>query len=69
MRVSESEEAMRESRIRRTKTVCTYCESAAVRCLDEGSTYLKVEPLDGPANGIHMRQGKFAWDISTARSD
>ncbi len=25
MRVSEIESAMRESRIRRTKTVCTYC--------------------------------------------
>jgi formate dehydrogenase major subunit len=25
LRVSKAEEAMRESRIRRTKTVCTYC--------------------------------------------
>ena len=64
MRVSESEEAMRESRIRRTKTVCTYC---GVGCSFDIWTkdrhILKVEPLDGPANGISTCvKGKFAWD-------
>ena len=64
MRVSESEEAMRESRIRRTKTVCTYC---GVGCSFDVWTkdrhILKVEPLDGPANGISTCvKGKFAWD-------
>jgi formate dehydrogenase major subunit len=64
MRLSEAEEAMRESRIRRTKTVCTYC---GVGCSFDVWTkdrhILKIEPLDGPANGISTCvKGKFAWD-------
>jgi formate dehydrogenase major subunit len=64
MRVSEAEEAMRESRIRRTKTVCTYC---GVGCSFDVWTrdrhILKVEPLEGPANGVSTCvTGKFAWD-------
>ncbi|MDX6577431.1 MAG: formate dehydrogenase major subunit, partial [Blastocatellia bacterium] len=64
MRVSEAEEAMRKSRIRRTKTVCTYC---GVGCSFDVWTkdrhILKVEPLEGPANGISTCiKGKFAWD-------
>ncbi len=64
MRVSEAEKAMRESRIRRTKTVCTYC---GVGCSFDVWTkdrhILKVAPLDGPANGISTCiKGKFAWD-------
>ena len=64
LRVSEAEEAMRESRIRRTKTVCTYC---GVGCSFDVWTkdrhILKVEPLDGPANGVSTCvKGKFAWD-------
>jgi formate dehydrogenase major subunit len=64
MRVSEAEEAMRESRIRRTKTVCTYC---GVGCSFDVWTkdrhILKIEPQDGPVNGISTCiKGKFAWD-------
>jgi formate dehydrogenase major subunit len=64
LRVSEAEEGMRESRIRRTKTVCTYC---GVGCSFDVWTkdrhILKVEPRDGPANGISTCvKGKFAWD-------
>jgi formate dehydrogenase major subunit len=64
LRVSEAEEGMRESRIRRTKTVCTYC---GVGCSFDVWTkdrhILKVEPGDGPANGISTCiKGKFAWD-------
>ena len=64
MRVSEAEEGMRESRIRRTKTVCTYC---GVGCSFDVWTkdrhILKVEPLEGPANGVSTCvKGKFAWD-------
>lgn len=64
MRVSEAEEAMRASRIRRTKTVCTYC---GVGCSFDVWTkdrhILKVEPQDGPANGVSTCvKGKFAWD-------
>jgi formate dehydrogenase major subunit len=64
MQVSQAEAAMREARIRRTKTVCTYC---GVGCSFDVWTkdrhILKVEPADGPANGISTCvKGKFAWD-------
>src|SRR3984957_9592707 len=64
MRLSEAEAAMRESRIRRTKTVCTYC---GVGCSFDLWTkdrhILKVEPAEGPANGISTCiKGKFAWE-------
>jgi formate dehydrogenase major subunit len=63
--LSEAEAAMRESRIRRTKTVCTYC---GVGCSFDVWTkdrkILKVEPAEGPANGISTCvKGKFAWDF------
>jgi formate dehydrogenase major subunit len=69
MRVSEAEEAMRESRIRRTKTVCTYC---GVGCSFDVWTkdrhILKIEPFDGPANGVSTCvKGKFAWDHINSR--
>ena len=64
LRISEAEAAMREPRIRRTKTVCTYC---GVGCSFDMWTkdrhILKVEPANGPANGISTCiKGKFAWD-------
>jgi formate dehydrogenase major subunit len=63
--LSEAEAAMRESLIRRTKTVCTYC---GVGCSFDIWTkdrhILKVEPSEGPANGISTCvKGKFAWDF------
>src|SRR4051812_10572436 len=65
LKVSEAEAAMRESRIRRTKTVCTYC---GVGCSFDVWTkdrhILKVEPEHGPANGISTCiKGKFGWDF------
>jgi formate dehydrogenase major subunit len=65
MKLSEAESAMRESRVRRTKTVCTYC---GVGCSFDVWTkdrqILKVEPLAGPTNGISTCvKGKFAWDF------
>ena len=56
---------MREHRIRRTKTVCTYC---GVGCSFDVWTkdrhILKVEPEHGPANGISTCvKGKFGWDF------
>src|SRR5262249_16963831 len=64
MQVSEAEAAMRNARIRRTKTVCAYC---GVGCTFDIWTkdrhILKVEPGEGPANGISTCvKGKFAWD-------
>ncbi len=63
--VSEAEAAMRTSRIRRTKTVCTYC---GVGCSFDLWTkdrhILKVEPAEGPANGVSTCvKGKFGWDF------
>jgi formate dehydrogenase major subunit len=65
MRVSEAESAMRTSRVRRTKTVCTYC---GVGCSFDVWTkdrhILKVAPENGPTNGISTCvKGKFGWDF------
>ena len=61
--LSEIEAEMRKARVKRTKTVCTYC---AVGCSFEVWTrdrhILKIEPTHGPANGISTCvKGKFAW--------
>ena len=65
MKVSEVESAMRDTRVRRTKTVCTYC---GVGCSFDVWTkdrhILKVEPSEGHANGVSTCiKGKFAWDF------
>jgi formate dehydrogenase major subunit len=62
--LSDMEAAMRNARVKRTKTVCTYC---GVGCTFDIWTrdrhILKVEPMHGPANGISTCiKGKFAWD-------
>ena len=67
LQVSEIESAMREQRIRSTKTVCTYC---GVGCSfdvwtgtgDKAREILKVEPALGAANGVSTCiKGKFGW--------
>ncbi|MCP8969576.1 formate dehydrogenase subunit alpha [Ectobacillus ponti] len=64
--ISEMESAMRRARIKRTKTVCTYC---GVGCSFEMWTkdrhILKVEPqAHAPVNGISTCvKGKFGWDF------
>jgi len=65
LKVSDADHAMREHRIRRTKTVCTYC---GVGCSFDIWTkdrhILKVVPEHGPANGISTCiKGKFGWDF------
>ncbi|HVV73908.1 MAG TPA: molybdopterin-dependent oxidoreductase, partial [Verrucomicrobiae bacterium] len=65
LKLSESESAMRDSRIRRTKTVCTYC---GVGCSFDVWTkdrhILKIAPEKGPANGVSTCiKGKFGWDF------
>jgi len=65
LKLSEAESAMRESRIRRTKTVCTYC---GVGCSFDVWTkdrhILKIAPEHGAANGISTCiKGKFGWDF------
>lgn len=64
--VSLIDMAMRQSEIKKTKTVCTYC---GVGCSFEMWTrdrhILKVQPVaDAPANGISTCvKGKFGWDF------
>jgi formate dehydrogenase major subunit len=63
LQISEAEAAMRAHRIRRTKTVCTYC---GVGCSFDVWTkdrhILKIAPEHGPANGISTCvKGKFGW--------
>jgi len=63
--LSEVESEMRHTRVKRTKTVCTYC---GVGCSFDIWTHereiLKVEPAHGPANGISTCvKGKFGWDF------
>ncbi|MEA2539053.1 MAG: formate dehydrogenase major subunit [Acidobacteriaceae bacterium] len=65
LKVSEAESVMRESRTRKTKTVCTYC---GVGCSFDVWTrdrhILKIEPEEGPTNGISTCvKGKFGWDF------
>ena len=67
--VSEAEAAMRTTRVRRTKTVCTYC---GVGCSFDVWTkdrhILKVEPAEGPANAVSTCiKGKFAWDFVNSK--
>ncbi len=63
MQISDAEEQMREHRIRRTKTVCTYCGvGCSFDIWTKDRRILKVEPEHGPANGISTCvKGKFGW--------
>ncbi|MEH7502763.1 formate dehydrogenase subunit alpha [Neobacillus drentensis] len=64
--VSEVEAAMRDTRTKKTKTVCTFC---GVGCTFEvwtkGREILKVEPVEqSPVNSISSCvKGKFGWDF------
>ncbi|MEO8737794.1 MAG: molybdopterin-dependent oxidoreductase, partial [Edaphobacter sp.] len=63
--LSDIEAEMRNARVKRTKTVCTYC---GVGCSFDVWTrdrhILKIDPMHGPANGISTCiKGKFAWDF------
>ncbi|WP_462413538.1 formate dehydrogenase subunit alpha [Neobacillus sp. Marseille-QA0830] len=64
--ISEMEAAMRENRIKRTKTVCTYCGvGCSFEVWTKGRHILKVEPqADAPVNGISTCvKGKWGWDF------
>jgi formate dehydrogenase major subunit len=69
LQLSEIESHMRESRTKRTKTVCTYC---GVGCSFDIWTkdrhILKVEPAEGAANGVSTCvKGKFGWEYVNSR--
>ncbi|PZE20585.1 formate dehydrogenase subunit alpha [Paenibacillus xerothermodurans] len=68
--ISEFEAAMRQSRIKRTKTVCTYC---GVGCSFEVWTkerkILKIQPtVEAPVNGVSTCvKGKWGWDFVNSK--
>lgn len=69
LKVSETEAKMRETRIEKTKTVCTYC---AVGCSYDVWTkerkILKIVPMHGDANQISTCvKGKFGWDFVNSK--
>lgn len=64
--VSEIEAAMRDTRTRKTKTVCTFCGvGCSFEVWTKGRTILKVQPShDAPVNAISTCvKGKFGWDF------
>ncbi|HEX7066352.1 MAG TPA: molybdopterin-dependent oxidoreductase, partial [Bacillales bacterium] len=65
MSISNTEAQMREDRIKKTKTVCTYCGvGCSFDVWTKGREVLKIQPQeDSPANGISTCvKGKFGWD-------
>lgn len=63
--ISDAEAELREERIKKTKTVCTYCGvGCSFDVWTKGRKVLKVQPQpDSPANGISTCvKGKFGWD-------
>ncbi|MEH7416917.1 formate dehydrogenase subunit alpha [Neobacillus drentensis] len=64
--VSDLESAMREARVKRTKTVCTFCGvGCSFDVWTKGREILKIEPnVEAPANGISTCvKGKFGWSF------
>ncbi|MGG1575588.1 formate dehydrogenase subunit alpha [Fictibacillus sp. NRS-1165] len=64
--ISEMEAAMRKARIKRTKTVCTYCGvGCSFEVWTKGREILKIEPTEeAPVNGISTCvKGKWGWDF------
>ncbi len=65
MQISQVESKLREQRIRKTKTVCTFCGvGCSYDVWTKGRKLLKIEPLHGAANQISTCvKGKFGWDF------
>lgn len=66
MAISDVEAEMRKNRIKKTKTVCTYCGvGCSFEVWTKGREVLKVEPSpEAPANQISTCvKGKFGWDF------
>ncbi|PZE21881.1 formate dehydrogenase subunit alpha [Paenibacillus xerothermodurans] len=63
--VSEVEAAMRDTRTKKTKTVCTFCGvGCSFEVWTKGRKILKVQPSEGPVNAISTCvKGKFGWDF------
>jgi formate dehydrogenase major subunit len=68
MKLSEAEAAMREARIRRTKTVCTYCGVGCSFDVWAKDRHILKFAAEGPANGISSCiKGKFGWDFVNSK--
>jgi len=65
MQVSQTEAKMREERVEKTKTVCTFCGvGCSYDVWTKGRKLLKIEPLHGDANQISTCvKGKFGWEF------
>ncbi len=63
--ISEVEAAMRDTRTKKTKTVCTFCGvGCSFEVWTKGRKILKVQPSNGPVNAISTCvKGKFGWDF------
>jgi formate dehydrogenase major subunit len=64
--ISEIEAAMRDTRTKKTKTVCTFCGvGCSFEVWTKGRKILKVQPVsDAPVNAISTCvKGKFGWDF------
>ncbi|KHD84328.1 oxidoreductase [Heyndrickxia ginsengihumi] len=64
--ISNVESAMREDRIKKTKTVCTYCGvGCSFEVWTKGRKILKVQThAEAPVNGVSTCvKGKFGWDF------
>jgi formate dehydrogenase major subunit len=69
LKLSQAEASMRAARLEKTKTVCTYCGvGCAFDVWHRERQILKIEPGEGPANGISTCiKGKFGFNFVNSR--
>jgi formate dehydrogenase major subunit len=69
MEVSQTESVMREERVKKTKTTCTYCGvGCSYDVWTKGRKILKIEPKHGDTNQISTCvKGKFGWDFVNSK--
>lgn len=69
MLVSNIESKLRNTQVKKTKTVCTYCGvGCSFEMWTKGREILKVQPMpESPANGISTCiKGKFGWEFTNS---
>ena len=67
--ISKIDQCLRHTEQKITKTVCTYCGvGCSFDITTRGRHILKIQPEQGPANGISTCvKGKFAWDFVNSK--